>query len=79
MVIISLLKISVMIIYHISLISENDIYPPEEDIIEKATILEKYKELLLRMIEVKSKEEAIETTSNTWRCYRCGLIFYEEW
>ena len=33
------------------------------------------------MIEVKEEEEeeAIETTSNTWRCYRCGLIFHEEW
>jgi hypothetical protein len=33
------------------------------------------------MIEVKSKEEeAIETTtSDTWECYSCSLIFHEEW
>jgi hypothetical protein len=25
---------------------------------------------------IRNKEE---TPSSSWKCYRCGLIFYEEW
>ena len=33
----------------------------------------------MRRVAVRTEERMIETTSNAWKCYRCGLIFHEEW
>jgi Zn-finger protein len=33
----------------------------------------------MRRAAVRTEERMIETASNAWRCYRCSLIFREEW